>query len=81
MYYGYCLKEPYGWMPVVNLPSVEDAWRYSLRQGQIFNEVRITDEEDHCVIHIKDQEVIFPGENEGISPEAAATFNRHLRGV
>lgn len=61
MYLGWCLKEPHGWMPPVNLKDETEAWRYALLHGGWTDEVRITDLDESCVIHVKDQEVVFPG--------------------
>lgn len=53
MYYAYCLIPiQQRWTPARRLQTVEAAFDYCRLQHRIFPEIRITDTEDHCVLHI-----------------------------
>ena len=53
MYYGYCFVPTLNaFMPARALQTVEDVFAYARLQHQLFAEIRITDEDDNCVLHI-----------------------------
>lgn len=45
MFFGYCFDEQGYHTPA-------DAYRYCLRLHHEWNEIRITDEDDYCVMHV-----------------------------
>lgn len=79
MFYGYCLT-PVGWTPPVRLENAAQCFSYAMLQARFWEEVRVVDDEDYIVLHIKEQEQIFPGIEEGVTPEALAAANQYLRG-
>jgi hypothetical protein len=53
MYYAYCLVPTLqSWTPARRLATGDAAFAYVRLQHQLFPEIRITDEDDHCVLHI-----------------------------
>lgn len=63
MFYGYCFPEENGWhTPKVRLDSPEEVWNYLQLQKQMFEEVRITDEDDFTVAHALRGKIVFPPE-------------------
>lgn len=79
MYLGWCLKEPFGWMPPIHLADEEAVWRYCMLQGRWMDEVRITDLDEACVAHVKNRKVVLPGVEQGMTAESLETMNAHLR--
>jgi hypothetical protein len=63
MFYGYCFIEKDGWhTPAVKLEQPENVWEYVNLQKHLFPEIRITDEDDFCVVQALDGKIAFPPE-------------------
>jgi hypothetical protein len=55
MFLGYCLNPADGsWTPAVHLETAEAAYRYCWLHHRWAPEIRITDEDDFCVLHVQD---------------------------
>jgi len=63
MFQGYCFIEKDGeHYPPVELKTVDEVYSYVNLQKIIFPEVRITDDDDFCVVQTLDGKVVFPPE-------------------
>lgn len=63
MFYGYCFPKEDEWhTPKLKLDSQEAVWNYLRLQKKIFEEVRITDEDDYIVAHALRGKIVFPPE-------------------
>lgn len=63
MFYGYCFPEVDGWhTPKVELETPQEIWSYLRLQKKIFEEVRITDQDDYTVAHALNGKIVFPPE-------------------
>jgi hypothetical protein len=63
MYHGYCFVTIGGhYTPKVRLETPEECFGYCTLQSQLFPEIRITDEDDCCVMHMRNHilKVPFP---------------------
>lgn len=78
MFYGYCRKDDF-WTLLVHLETAAQVFCYCCLHHIIFDEVRITDEDDYCVMHVIGDDLVFPTEAEGCSPEGLAEMQRILR--
>ena len=53
MYYAYCFVPTLrAFTPARRLQTAEDVFAYCRLQHQLFPEIRITDDDDTCVLHI-----------------------------
>lgn len=76
MFKGYCFIEKDGaYCPPVELKDASGVYSYVNLQKRMFPEVRITNNEDFCVVHALDGKVVFPPEwvkmdqfEEGVEP-------------
>lgn len=63
MFYGYCFPKEDGWhTPKLELKTAEEVWSYLRLQKQIFEEVRITDEDDFTVAQALHGRIVYPAE-------------------
>lgn len=60
MFYGYCLTPHGTWTPKVKLDLADDCYGYCNLQHNLFSEIMITDEDDYCVMHVKDHILYVP---------------------
>lgn len=74
-FFGYCLTPQGYWTPRAELQDAETAWHYAYLQAQLWDEVRITDTGDFCVIHVVNHKLVFPTEKQGIEAEVIKRFN------
>lgn len=69
-----------GWTPPVTLQNAEACMRYCLLHHHMFPEIRITDEDDAVVMHVRESQYVYPREEAGVLPEALANIDALFRG-
>jgi hypothetical protein len=64
MFYGYCFLTIDGqYTPKVHLETPEQCFRYCQRWAAFFPEIRITDADDCCVLHVRNNVLKVPYPN------------------
>lgn len=64
MFFGYCFDAQGFHTPATKLLTAGDAFKYCLHWHHEWHEVRITDEEDYCVMHVVNHILIVPYPND-----------------